>query len=1095
MEDNKFVGVDVNHKLYGDGKIISVENIGADYFFVIDFNKNLAGKRKFNAKLSIINKSLTFANQEDEINLKSLFQDVLIENVQDDVLDSQNRDDIDCVIQELVDKIKNNKSVAIDLIKRYDDEQFENELCNSGFKYFENIMQGFKVREDSKFLIILMCAYIALKYYDGDLHSHIERLYRKYRPETQGNYSKQTIIHKGLYGSLGDYRKNVMYFEDNSYNAVPIILAGVPHYRLGDLFRISYDIYKKKLLFDEELLDSQIKEKVLESFQTLKNKDLINNADTIKGTNYLMSKYTQSCIYSGKCLDALVEIVSYCIRSIINHLTRPEDSFVIDAYYKEFYLKWVEEFEQDSKEKERLEKSRRMSRPYLYFYANEIHLHTGQFRVDDILDFSNVHIQILENDKIVEDNILTGVNDIVYNSEDVIGGYIIESQDYILKCSPINKLSYKIICDGKEVYSSKLKLHRKVLFFDGRGKEIRPGTEYNGSLFVITNKSNKYEYDENIREENKGRYFISSIDVNSNEIYRFDNEPYVFFKVNEPKVLGYQIPWVEFIDMESKKHLIYKDFSIIFQASCSKEDIYIEIDGENYSYGEENDIKYRIYLYSNDYAGNNVYFIKLFNLPAGYHTFKIFNSVTNRLIKNSEVKFVYDYFLDKKYIEKDDEKIKFELKSSFQSEVYNLDFEYGCSYKNLSCFVKGLGHGEMVIYPSTISYSIDGVKWHDLDYKFYLCDCDDFVNELYICGPDNLKSYYFDMNSAQQIKYLSLIQNKEDRSQYKLEISYLRTLNDALSAKVWFEYGNKRKYFTCWYNPYVNLNNCKCYYDEENDKHVFKVIYEGTSKLKVVIRETNTENVLYNGEISSGDLIELNASEISEDIRFLSLSLYGRKYMSLFNRYKDEPFMTFPKYSTSGINIMWIEKPSFVFNEGTGILECFYKTTNVDKMILSIKASENDDVILKDVLLNGSKRSIDLSKKIYNSYDIQLFVCDESGLQSKKAVTNIQNFKIKPTLMQKTVNISKFILVDGRDLLVKHCIRFKGFVDISGKNYYVGSILTNKDGFMCKLMDVYLSVKKVYNEKTQLYIHKMDENKNLVKLKIKGGIEVDSIEI
>ena len=64
-----------------------------------------------------------------------------------------------------------------------------------------------------------------------------------------------------------------------------------------------------------------------------------------------MSKYTQSCIYSGYGIDTLTKIVTHCIRLIIDYLSKPEDSFVVDPYYSEGYTVWRSAFEADEKEK------------------------------------------------------------------------------------------------------------------------------------------------------------------------------------------------------------------------------------------------------------------------------------------------------------------------------------------------------------------------------------------------------------------------------------------------------------------------------------------------------------------------------------------------------------------------------------------------------------------------------------------------------------------------------------------------------------------------------------------------------------------------
>ena len=110
-----------------------------------------------------------------------------------------------------------------------------------------------------------------------------------------------------------------------------------------------------------------------------------------------------------------------------------------------------------------------------------------------------------------------------------MGGYIIKRQKYLLDCSPIDKLSYKIVCDGEEIYSSKERLFRKVLFFDKNGNEVKPGTEYDGDIFVVSHTldSNDEGGSSAVIVSKKEDYFISilkliqkkSLDLIMNPMY------------------------------------------------------------------------------------------------------------------------------------------------------------------------------------------------------------------------------------------------------------------------------------------------------------------------------------------------------------------------------------------------------------------------------------------------------------------------------------------------------------------------------------------------------------------------------------------------
>ena len=231
-------------------------------------------------------------------------------------------------INKLVEQFIADQSITIDLIHLFKNEEFENDLFNLGTKLFIRKMDGFRVTPEELNLIIIFLSYIALKEYDGDLHGKIFSIVSKYADK---NIDAGAVIHT-IYDVINSLqlREKVNYSDEKSYVAVPISIACVPHYRIGQLFRVAYDIYKKKLLFDADITDQQIKEKVEETLSALKRKKYISKTseDTIKGTTYLMSKYTQSCIYSGYNINSLIDIIVQEIRLIINYLTKQEDSYI-----------------------------------------------------------------------------------------------------------------------------------------------------------------------------------------------------------------------------------------------------------------------------------------------------------------------------------------------------------------------------------------------------------------------------------------------------------------------------------------------------------------------------------------------------------------------------------------------------------------------------------------------------------------------------------------------------------------------------------------------------------------------------------------------
>ena len=737
----KLIGAAVYNPTYGKGYITTVDLKEDGKYYVSAVFNSIDQERTFLASTAFSKKALILEDKGLNEVIISLLKthETGIDNHN---LGTAARKAIKISPNELINKLIKNilddKQIALDLIPVFGEELFEKELCEEAFCYLEKIMNGTGISDVYKACIICALSLIALKYYDGDLHSYIEKQYRRYRPETERNYSR-TSIQNAVYKTVDTFRGKIKYFDSHSYVAVPLVLCCVPHYRLKDLFRIAYDIYKRKLLYDEDLNDEQINGKVLETLKSLRRKDLISDSETIKGTNYLMSKYTQSCIYSGYGIETLTQIVTRCIRLIISHLTRPEDSFIVEPYYAEGYAAWVNAFESDDREKARYETNRTLSQPSLKLIHNQLHLYTGEYSMDDSFDPNDVHICIYANGTLLEDKLITDPNAIEYiEEESAMSGYVIRRQELAIRVNPLECISYTIVCSGKCLYDSKMRLYRSCLFFDGKGNEIKPGTNYTGELFVVTKGLNKEEYGDRITEEFRGNgYVISSIEVNDRDVFRFDGEPYVFFKISASRLFGYEIPWADFVSAERKHFSIYKDLTVLFPSSCDKEDIYLQIDGKDNHDGEDPDIRYSIELFSKEHGETWAYTAKVFGLQAGFHSIRVFNSKSGKQIKGANYSIVYDPDMGKAYVSKNETGILYDVSSNFIDNQQIL-FEYGVPRKELHAFVKNLGHGSLTIYPTVISYSIDGETWQDINKRIILYEIPENVKAIKVCGPSGM---------------------------------------------------------------------------------------------------------------------------------------------------------------------------------------------------------------------------------------------------------------------------------------------------------------------------------------------------------------------
>lgn len=1108
----KYINALTKSNLYGGGHISKFElKDDGRYYITVVFDKD-NNKRTFLANTVFSKGILSLVNNEynNEI-LQLLSQEVpvvkpvttpVIEKKQTSTSTSSTKHHYyDSGISSnknnnnLVNRLMNDESIALELISHYEDSQFEKELCEEAFLYLERIMSGVNISETQKACIVCALSLIALKYYDGDLHSYIEAKYREYMPKTEHKYPTYNPIQRGIYDVLFDYRKKTKYFDPHSYVAVPIVLGCVPHYRLPDLFKISYDIYKKKLLYDEDVSDDQINEKVLETFKSLNRKDLISDSDQIKGTNYLMSKYTQSCIYSGYGINALSRIVARCIRLIISYLTRPEDSFRIDPYYLEGYASWVTNFEADDKEKERYEINRTISQPYLKLIDNKVHIFTGEYSMDESYDPNDVHIIINKGEEFIIDLLLTDPNAVEYVDEDsAMSGFIIRRQEISLNMSPLDNLSYQIVCSGQVLYDSKARLYRNCIFFDGKGNEVKPGYSYSGEVFVVSHSSNE-EGNVHLTPIYKADDYILSIaEVNDHEVFYFDGEPYTFFKIASAQVISYDTPWGEFVSAEGKKYPIYRDINILFPASCDKEDIYLEIDGQEYLYGDPYDIYYKIRVYSKGYDGW-AYTVRVYGLEPGYHNIRIFNDISGKQIKGANFGVVYDPDIWKSYKSNDDKGVEYKLTCNFikEEEIY---YEYGATYKEVHAFVKFLGHGNLAIYPSSICYSEDGESWFDIQDKenrFFLCDIPESTKSIYICGPKGMKAFLLKTGSTVEKQEISFEALEDDPRKYKLYLPLLRSIQDRKKTKVSFEYGNQSRFLEVSYNPFVIIEDCHFYYDEETGKHCFWFCMEGKSKVKAVFKPLHSDEILFEKPVGNGDLVELDDKDIDDKIKYLTISLHGRKYGALFDPYKDEHFMSFPKYDLGRVAV-WFKPYPMELVVKNNTLICDFSFSGTSALMAEIKPTGFNTPLTIKTLKEGDIINYNIKGLPFNSYMLFLYSAkNKEGTEFNGIPIFVsQPVKVASPFLQKTLSVSAFILDDGTKLKASYTIWFKTIEEIDHE-YYLIVTLKSKTSDKVK-ENVVCSIKKTVGLTYEAEI-RLKEGDTLTKMGLNNGKTVNGIVI
>lgn len=999
-------------------------------------------------------------------------------------------------INDLIQKVYREESVALDLIDLYGDESFEKSLYSESFKYLERVITGDLIKTPERICIVIALSFIALKYYfEGDLHSYIEEKAKEYLANP--NYTKGKI-YKAVCNVLDVYRPKMKYYDKNSYIAVPIIMSCVPHSRVYDLFALSYDIYKKKLLFDEEITEKQIFDKVKETLLQLRKKDRNTDAsDVIKGTDYRMSSYTQSCIYTGVEFDSLVEIISKCIQLIINHIVLPEDAFVVGEYYQQGYERWTEEFDRDDKEKTGYEQSRANSRPYFSLRNREIYLTIGEVEFDASLNPNEVHVIIYCNGKKVDDRHLNDPDSVErFDYNELISGFIVNRCDIPLKCNPLDNLHYTIEVSGQEIYSSKNKLFRQTVFFDGKGKEIKPGTEYNGGIFVLTRNKNDDEYGEGITlyKECNG-YYISTIEVNSTDVFRFDGEPYVFYKIDGSRFLGYCVPWVLFEStLERKNYSIYTTAIILFRASCNIEDISINIDGQKYYYDSpHDDIWFSAKVFSNRYDGNLAYTVKIYNLESGIHSVRVINDNTGKEIKGASFEFLFDPNLRKDYKWSNPDSAEYDFECSFTDQK-TIDFKYGVPQIEFQAFAKNLGHGKVIIFPPTICFSHNNVDWYEIDSRLCLCDFDESVNRILLCGPKALKAYYYTPNVEIERKEANLKTDDEYSTRYSLSLEYLRA--NPTCNKIYFEYGGCSRYLVINHNPFVVEEECNFYLDEENNEYHFSIVYSSVGAVHAVIKDLNTDQVFFSNDIHSKIDITIPEDNIPETTQYLSVSLHAIKSSGLFTSFESKPFYIFKKFD--------LERYYFSVEEGypkiefldNGIITMQFRLQGAERAYLRIKPGykEYKKSIYYRTINNNEIIQINTLLWPFDRYDIILLPANmnEESVKWVKPVFTKELY-IHSKVLRRKFPVQYFITNKKGKLMLNGYELYFAKADMFDNEFYIVCKLINHKNDT-EMNDVYVRLVEVTDSRIVGSIRFLRSNKLLLQ-KMKNDSVLDKFVI
>lgn len=996
------IGAVVVHSTKGYGTIVAAE-AEPDYVSItIDFGGD---RRTFSVFIAVENKILVFPDE----NIYGILEQLKTIYTKEQATKREvmvSTDPNEEKIKSLAKKLSEGKSISLDLIEAYDQDSFENTLFAVGSALFLRRMRGWRLNEIELYTIIVHMSYIALKEYDGNFH---EKFFVSVAENCNSDLDQNSVL-KTVYEVINDLRlrRLVHYFDTKSYVAVPLCIACVPHYRMEHLFRIAYDIFKKKLLFYDDIPDAQIAEKTRDVLLAFKRKNLIADAtdDPIKGTNYLFSAYTKSCIVNGYNFDALVEIFVATIRLIINYLTKREDAYIVPAFYKEGLKAWSESFENDRIECETYAKNKSLSSPSLLMDEwKTIILKTGAYCMDETYDPQNLMICVYNGGELLQKCKLNDANDVEYNDE-AIGGFKINSKKIALSnsWSPLGRLSYQLCCGDCVLYDSQDRLYRDALFFCADdGTEARPGTDHVGEVLLVVSRTENQSTlgDAALVLDRREKYVLSRIIVNNAAPYIIDETPYVFRKVKGVEFTGYPVPWIKFFSLEKKiLYSIYKTVEVIVPASCEGKEIVVELDGEILNASDRRE--YCVYRYSQNVDKTFVYGIKIYCCEAGFHKIAFRNAVTGQYI-GKKIDFIYDGIVKKINISFPQDGQTFDLVSSFLKENLSVTYTYGMQHFAAKTLIPNLGPGELRIYQSVPACSFDGESWFGIT-SILLYDIPLEQTCLYICGPEGMSAYYVaggDKNGKKNL--LELIKTGENS--YKLPLSYLRSINDK-KGKIYFEYGNCGKFLKVYRFPWIDeIGFCP---SENENEFKFCAKFKAKSPVWLVVKDMDG-GTISECAVHTGEIMTVKKSAISASVSSVTVGVYACSKL-LFQKYNPEPLKTVRFSLPSDVIIGDESRISYLSDEKRIVARIFFSGT--EQMRVRLYPSHLPLLLYEAIVRSGDEISFDVKHALFATYFLRFEPLSD---QFKRIDKPQWKLAAQSKYLGKTFVINKMIFENGSE--------------------------------------------------------------------------------
>lgn len=765
------------------------------------------------------------------------------------------------VIDGVVDKFQNNESISLDLIQYFNNEEFENQLIEIGDiivkKSFSSTLEKIE-----RMYVVVALSYIALKYYDGDLWTHIRRLFCN---SYECGYPEPRVDGK-IRSVISFFRNNANHSDANSYIAVPLITSEITHYWLYHFFEFCFDIYEKNLLLNREIKTEELEEELYNTFKSIyKNKEISEMDDLLDlgVKTYKLSKFTQSALKTDYHTMGLAKVGAQCVNYIVKLLNK--EPVNVSPFYLDAFNKWVKNNFETKEAKARLMSGDRgVWKNSLEYKANRIFLKTKTVKIDSSYDPESIELQLLSEDKIINT-----IKNITIDF-DAISGFIIQSGMYDVGNTVLNKLSYKIVGgnDRDVLYDSKDSLHREICFFDEKGQEIFPNRDYEGYMLCVTH----HIIDIELYLHEIGEYIVSTIFVDPNKTYTLDNKDYVFKTFEDGGIYGNVKDWILVKKTNSSKYIsVYNEMScIIVETTFEHTNFKIVLD--NKVIGEEVVRMVSLGSYSN---GVKIYKFDFKEISPGYHNFYLATN-DHKIISKTEYSFIFSEKLEKIEEKLSSDKYVVHFNSSLGDK--NLEFTINDVFVNYIQNIPGLGVCDVLLYPEVPSFSFDRKQWFAHNERIDYSSIKNYYDKIYIKGVIGS----FDVKSINSCSSKSLnVEIKKDTlfKQHYIDISYLM----GIESNVNFETIRilKNNIFCDLkidFVVFVNMYNSLLAFNSENNCTEIEFDFNEEKELIIEIKNEESGELCFQGSIKGKERKMLNVLE-----PFRKYSICLKQKISLFS--------------------------------------------------------------------------------------------------------------------------------------------------------------------------------------------------------------------